>query len=69
MAEPGVTPSHQFFVGFNGLFSPTWKKTSGTSLPEGFSPLFLFGPPYSIALKTFFLVLLVMVWVIYMTNL
>ena len=27
MAEPGATPSHQFFAGFNAFFSPTWKKT------------------------------------------
>ena len=27
MAEPGATPSHQLFAGFNAFFSSTWKKT------------------------------------------
>ena len=27
MAEPGATPSHQLFAGFNAFFSSTWQKT------------------------------------------
>ena len=65
MAEPGATPSHQLFAGFNAFFSSTWKKTRVEQVPyqilnwpanSKLAPLFHIPlPPWTTFFKSIFI--------------